>query len=512
MWMVDIAREQLLGLEELRRLCDLTLAGGYNALGLYFEHRFATPSLPWAAGVGATNPDDITILQSEYPNLQLIPFLNLLGHFEGMLYTEHGKRYREETLRGMQACPSCPEFTELAERLIDDAVSIFRSEWIHVGGDETYQLGRCERCKARIAALPEGTDGKAHLYGEHFGPLARKVLAAGRRPAVWGDMFLDHPTALEAMPKETVIFDWQYFGAPEASAIKFREAGFEVVLCPTIQTYSAIWCHLPVAERNVRDHVRAVPTTGALGVCVTTWEYGLMGNLATLGPALRAAGDLLSADPSNVDLPDEPEAMLAAYERASPAYRRWAELMGVELNRLGGVFRPDGHRHRLKSRLLLYSNPFLAWVHHREELCGPTGDAALKIAQAAVDIAPDSDTRGLADLLKQGILFVQFVERAAHAYAEGKPGEAITALSPARQVFEDLEKIAQATLLNVGGSRADVERCRIARQAVETAIKRIKLYGDGSLGYLPAFEILTHPKFVPHDQACWWLVNDWGNE
>jgi hypothetical protein len=29
---------------------------------------------------------------------------------------------------------------------------------------------------------------------------------------------------------------------------------------------------------------------------------------------------------------------------------------------------------------------------------------------------------------------------------------------------------------------------------------------------LPAWEVLTHPNFVPHDQACWWLVNKWGRE
>jgi hypothetical protein len=66
--------------------------------------------------------------------------------------------------------------------------------------------------------------------------------------------------------------------------------------------------------------------------------------------------------------------------------------------------------------------------------------------------------------------------------------------------------------LNIGGSLADIERCRIAREHVERVIRRIKEYGDGSLGYLPAFEHITHPKFMPHDQGCWWLINKWANE
>ena len=50
MWMYDLAREQTPTLDVLDRLCRLSLDAGYNALGLYLEHRFAFPSLPWAAG------------------------------------------------------------------------------------------------------------------------------------------------------------------------------------------------------------------------------------------------------------------------------------------------------------------------------------------------------------------------------------------------------------------------------------------------------------------------------
>jgi len=41
-------------------------------------------------------------------------------------------------------------------------------------------------------------------------------------------------------------------------------------------------------------------------------------------------------------------------------------------------------------------------------------------------------------------------------------------------------------------------------------IQRIRQYGDGSLGYVPAWNVLTHPNFMPHDQASWWIVNAWG--
>jgi hypothetical protein len=524
MWMLDIAREQSPTLDHLRRYLDLTRSGGYNAIGLYLEHRFAYPSTPWAHGAGCVDPETIAVLESEYPDIQIVPFINLLGHFEGMLYTEYGKRFREERFKGLQACPSCPEFVSLCFELVEDTVKSFSSELIHIGGDETGQLAVCERCRARVAGGAEGNDGKAVLYGEHFGPLVRKVQELGRKPAVWGDMFLEHPEALAYMPKDVLIFDWQYFKSPLESSRKFRDWGFDVVCCPAIQTYNATWCHLAQSEANVRDSVEAVRSLDAHGVCVTTWECGLFGNYETLFPAVLGAGRVLHpSTPSSISGQDSggqesggqktgEGALMAAYSVESEAFGTWARLMSEGLAGLGGMFQPGSIRSSLKCRLLLYSNPFLAWMHHAEELCGERGDQALAIFAEALRIAPTQATRGVAEFGKLAVEFVRYADQARQAYAQGLPGVAVASLTPCRQIFEQLERIAVAASLNIGGSKADIERCRAAREHVERVMLRIKEYGDGSLGYLPAFEIITHPKFMAHDQASWWLINKWANE
>jgi len=530
MWMYDIAREQAPTLGDLRRFCDLTQESGYNAIGLYFEHRFAYPSTPWAHGKGCVTPESIDIIQGEFKDLQIIPFINLLGHFEGMIYTEYGKRFREELFKGMQADPTNPEFVALAHTIVDETIQIFKSEIIHIGGDETWQLGAGPRSKAKVEEYEkkEGVDGKAMLYGHHFGPLAHRVVIAGRRPAVWGDMYLDHPQALETMPKETLIFDWQYFKSPLETSRGFQEKGFEVVCCPAIHTYNATWCHLPQSEQNVRDHVAAAQELDAHGVCVTTWECGLFGNYETLIPAIRASGNLLNSPPptagdgsggegetdSNQDYNSltEAPAFLAEYTKESEQYADWARLMGCELQKVGGTFAFGGIRSSIKVRLLLNANPFLCWLHHQEELTGEIGTKALEVFDHAISAAPGVAARGVAEFGRLAIDFVRFADQARQAYAQGLPGVAVASLTPCRQIFENLEKIAKATHLNVGGSLADIERCKVAREHVERVIRRIRDYGDGSLSYLPAFEHITHPKFVPHDQAAWWLINRWANE
>ncbi|MEX2244976.1 MAG: family 20 glycosylhydrolase [Fimbriimonadaceae bacterium] len=490
-WMLDVAREQSPTLDHLYQYAALTQEAGFDALGLYLEHRYAYPSAPWAHGKGCVTPAMVRSLQSEYPSLKVVPFINLLGHMEGFIYTEEGKRFREEPLAGMQACPCNPEFVALAERLLDDTLEAFTSDLVHIGGDETWQLGKCEKCAAF---------DKAELYGRHFGPLAARVVAAGRTPAVWGDMFLEHPTALDHLPKETVIFDWQYFKGVAETAAGF--AGFRVVGCPTLHVYNAAWCHLPQSEENVRQVFR--DSQMLHGCCLTTWECGLMGAYDTLFPALRCAG-ALSRDP------DGP-GFLEAYSAVSDRHGEWAHLMGVDLNEVGGVFSFSGHRNKLKSRVLLYANPFLAWMHHGEELSGGGGDAALSIVERAEFVAPGEAEKGVCTAVRGMVEFVRLASDAAAAYADGRPEEAIAKLTATRTVFDLLARAAKRTHERTGGSLADIERCKRAARHVDDVIVRLRDFGRGELGYLPAWEVLTHPTFVPHDQACWWLVNKWGRE
>ena len=648
MWMYDLAREQCPTLDHLRRFCDLSLSSGYNAFGLYLEHRFAYPSTPWSHGKGVMTPEMAIALQDEFPELQIIPFINLLGHFEGMMYVEEGSSFAEEGFTGLQACPSNPRFVDLCGRIVDDTLAIFRSNIIHIGGDETAQLGKCPFCAKRVTDWQAAgiDDGKAMLYGEHFGPLSAKVALAGRRPAIWGDMLCEHLSVLKVIPKETIIFDWQYFNRPDVPG---QFEANDIVMCPALHTYNAGWLHMPQSERNVRDHHFEAELRERFGVCVTTWECGLFGNYETVLPAIEAAGRILNntsvgptivkplvefdrqldeekfpgwkrsweistianmidrrcdtASMQNVASVNEDEyywvtgksgtksnclggmsketsdryfavlcyyagttvdrirhgqastisgkirgvpfvldlrrsedneyfelsmvpfknddfykalressAIEAAYAELSSDHRDWAVLMGTTLQDCGAPFAFSGIRSSVKCRLLLYSNPFLLWLRDRETLCGEPGTKALEILERAIQIAPTTAMRGVSEFVKMAIEFVRHAETAHQAYANHKPGEAIAALTPARQIFDQLANIAKANHLNAGGSLADIERCRAAKEHVEKVILRVKQYGDGSLGYLPSFEIITHPKFMPHDQGNWWLINKWANE
>lgn len=498
MWMLDIAREQTPTLDHLYEYAAQSLDSGYDHLGLYLEHRFAYPSTQWAHGKRAVTPDMVKNLRMEFPSLQVVPFINLLGHMEGFLNCEPGNPFRETPFRGMQGCPSNSEFVKFCEGLLDDTLAAFDSELVHIGGDETWELARCQQCLARTT---ESDDLKAQIYAEHFAPLAQRVAEKGRRPAVWGDMFLEHPDALASLPANSLIFDWQYHNGLKESTPKLQAHGHEVVGCPTLHVFDAAWMHADDSEQNVREVCQDAQDLNLAGVCLTTWESGLFGAYDSLFPAIAWARKVM-------DDPGHENSLIKTYGQSAD----WATLMGRDLNQLGGVFAFDGHRHRLKSRLLLYGNPFLAWKHHGEQLSGADGDKALELCEQAVQAATDDAQKCVAMFIRGAIEFVRMAEAAHRWYAQNEPEKAIKALAPARHCFETLETLAKRNNERIGGSLADIERCRIAREHCERVITRIQKYGRGELGYMPSFDTLSHPRFVPHDQACWWGVNKWGDE
>ncbi len=485
-WMVDIAREQGPNLDHLQSYAKVALDSGFDSLGLYLEHRFEYKSSPETCGSGALNHNHIRSLQSLFPELTIIPFINVLGHMEGFLNTSKYEGFRESKSKGMQICPSHPNALEFCKKLIDDILACFTSPMIHIGGDETYELCQCERC--------QGYKNKASLYSHFMVPLLQHINNSGRTPAVWGDMILEFPEILAEIPRETVIFDWEYKVGCRKSSQLLRNHGHRIFGCPTIHVYDAAWCHVPETFSNVREVSRDVKELDLEGICLTTWEATMFSPYDSIFDLVKSCATIIS-DPDATD----------------PKLSKWQKLIGIDLNKLGGIFQFDGHRSRLKCRFLLFGNPFLLWKHHGQELNSEIGDKALNLIELALIESESEAEKGVTLMLRSAIEFAQMAETAAKAYREGRAEAAVSALAPTRYLFDSLEKIAIHNVIRIGGSLADIERCKLAKSHVEAVILRIRNFGHSELGYLPSFDVITDLLFVPHDQACWWAINSWGD-
>jgi hypothetical protein len=475
-WTIDLAREQSLPESTLSDWLSRSASSGYNAVGFYLEHRYAYPSAPQAAAPGCLTPDVATSLVSTSP-VRVIPFLNTLGHMEGFMRSEGLQWLSEGHSDGSaQMCASRPECVEFARGLVSDALSVFSDEWIHLGGDETRQLGQCDICSERE---------KPQIYSDYFAPLCEWVLAQGRRPCLWADMLIEHPSVLDKLPKETVLFDWQYHESPLESSRTFREAGFDVVCCPAVRSYDSAWCHLDATYENVDAHFSAAEELGALGVFVTTWEFSYFTNYFSTLPVIFAAGRRLRGE--------EWDAALLA--EGGEEFVKMANVVGRDIENTT-PFLAAGQWRKIRQNMVLSQDPFGLWRVWREEACGAAGDQILELGAGIMATSPEIRYPG--EFYAFCVNWVRHCEHAYRHYQDGDPEKAADVLRAAASDFDALIDW-MGYFSSLGGSQADVHRAlRLKTRVIDVA----NAVG-GLRDYRPAFEVVSHPAYVPGDQAAW---------
>ncbi len=489
-WMYDVAREQSPSEQFLEEVLSRSRRAGYNAVGLYLEHRFAYSSAPWAAGPGCLTPEVARQLTERFrpQGLRIIPFLNTLGHMEGFIRSEGGQWLAEGRSSGsQQTCPSRPECAEFARGLIADVLDAFDDEWVHLGGDETKQLGQCERCAARVEQI-----GKAGLYAEYFAPLCRSVLERGRRPCLWGDMLIQYPDALDALPRETVIFDWHYDTRPANTTRMFRQRGFDVVCCPSIHMYDSGWCFLDASRQNIDAHAEDARRLDALGVCVTTWEFSFFTQYMSTLPIIYSTGRRLAHG-------EDWNAALVA--EGGKDYALAADILGNRIPAAARFLQPGTWR-QLRDRFVIRQNPFYLWQDWREEACGSICDRILQLCDDAAHLLPaQSPLLFPIQLHRVAVQWVRLVERAHRRYADGDLAACASELEGGHALFDrlrpGLEQAARA-----GGSAADPARLDLLIEKLERICRRIRALPTGT-AHRPAFQALIHDAYVPSDQAAW---------
>lgn len=489
-WIYDIAREQSPSEDRLRELFLRSQDAGYGAIGLYLEHRYAYPSAPWAAAPGSLTPELINRLQSdpELSKLRVVPFLNTLGHMEGFIRTEGGEWLAEGPGQGfLQLCPSRKECADFAWGLVSDAMEAFDDEWIHLGGDEAQQLGQCHYCAERVQSI-----GVAGLYGEYYGQMCQRVLNCGRRPCLWGDMLTKFPEALKAIPKETVIFDWNYFDSPSKTTRMLRAQGFDVVCCPALRTYDAAWCFLDETCKTVDAHVEEAQHSGALGVWICAWEFFGFSSFLSVSPLIFAIGRHIK---------NGEEWDVAIRSAGGKGYLHAAEVLGKQFPSVSAFLSPGTWR-SLRESFVLNGNPFHLWSAWRSDACGSVGDTVLRSCDNAEHLLPKNSPLCFPiELHRVAVRWVRLVEEAYQVYSLGNLEACITLLRDGSLLLDRMRPGLEH-IVSAGGSRADLKRLDRLVMYIADVISRLEnLEKDSS--WRPAFETLVDKTYLPGDQAAW---------
>ncbi|MBQ9920780.1 MAG: family 20 glycosylhydrolase, partial [Clostridia bacterium] len=164
-----------------------------------------------------------------------------------------------------EACPSLDETHEFFDKYISEVAEIFPSKYFHVGLDEIFNIGLCDKCRDYEGGIPKiFADQVNHSYN-----LLKKL---GKHMMMWEDMFEMCPEALEMVPNDITICVWNYryisdgmvghlnASCREDQLDRFISRGFEVLCC----------CHTNMS--NIDSYLNYAGRHETIGFLVTIWE------------------------------------------------------------------------------------------------------------------------------------------------------------------------------------------------------------------------------------------------
>ena len=254
-----------------------------NLLILLTRYAYQFESHPECASQKAISKDEMIQIREacKRNNIKLVPKMNLLGHqsgktrdsLDGLLnaYPEFDETPEmDEVFYCRSICPNHPDVAPIVFDLMDELVDVCEADGLHIGVDEVFDIGLCDRCKDKSTA---------DIFADWVNLLASHLRERGVRTYMWGDRLLSSDEtgygtweaaangtegAINKIAKDIFICDWHYEdNKAYISTDIFSKHGFDFLACPWRYKANAIK-FLEYANAHSNDHLK--------GFLATTWH------------------------------------------------------------------------------------------------------------------------------------------------------------------------------------------------------------------------------------------------
>jgi len=266
----DLSRGPVPTFEFQKKQLRTLAAYKVNVYSPYFEHTLLYPSNPLIAPPGgAMTPAQVRelIAYADRYHIDVIPEQEAFGHLHHVLkyelYSSLG-----ETTHGHVLAPGQPGALPLIRQFFAHIDSLFPSRFIHIGADETFELGRGQTAE-RVR-----TEGIGTVYLEFLKQIETALRPTGKRFLFWGDVAMNHPDLVKTLPKSLVPVAWTY-GVDTSYArfiAPFRNAGMETWVAPGVSSWNRVYPDNAIALVNIQRFVRDGQRLGATGELNTSWD------------------------------------------------------------------------------------------------------------------------------------------------------------------------------------------------------------------------------------------------
>ena len=205
-------RTQVMTVPALKEVAGKAAAEGINTLIMEYEATFPFDKHATLCNAYHYTVEEITefVQYCSSLGMDVIPLQNCFGHCEYILRHDRYAKLRESKTDMSQVCPmNVKKAKSVFGELFKEVARLHPSPYFHIGADETRLLGHCKSCKQKV-----DEEGISKLFVDYVKEMCELVIAMGKKPIIWADMILQHPEALNELPSEIIVVDWNYGWSP----------------------------------------------------------------------------------------------------------------------------------------------------------------------------------------------------------------------------------------------------------------------------------------------------------
>jgi hypothetical protein len=271
----DMSRGPVDTLEFQKKVIRTIAAYKCNLYSPYFENtqQYASNPLPAPPGgsLSAADARELVAYAHQF-HITVVPEQEAFGHLRHALIYEQYQQLAE-TPHGAVLAPGQTGSLTLISQMFTELAQLYPSPFLHIGADETDDLGRGQT-KAAVDA-----DGLGKVYLDFMQQIDTTLRPLNRRLLFWGDIAQDSPDLLKAMPdqfkRDTIAVGWQYNPNPNGFSkyLKpYTDAGFETWVAPGVNNWSRIYPNYNNGLLNIQQFTRDGQAMGATGQLNTIWN------------------------------------------------------------------------------------------------------------------------------------------------------------------------------------------------------------------------------------------------
>ncbi|MFX1451512.1 MAG: family 20 glycosylhydrolase [Promethearchaeota archaeon] len=198
--------------------------------------------------------------------VELIPIFQTTGHWDNILnnpkYWKYGEFPGSNSLNLAN-----DEIYELLDEMISELSLVFKSEYFHIGCDESSDVG-----KLASENLVESI-GIGQAYLNHYKKVYDIVKKYGyKKVIIYHDILYKYQDVLDGLPKDMIIMYWKYNTTKNHPILqKIKKFGFPLIVSPSIMDYNRIFPSFEKYEKNIINLIKFGYENLAMGEVASSW-------------------------------------------------------------------------------------------------------------------------------------------------------------------------------------------------------------------------------------------------